>query len=86
MIEQQDRDLLTRGVELLGLYDIDVVNAISIDHNYDLSSIAATTAFYTTLPEGDSANAFKSLAVIAFYLGYLAGKEEGNLSLWEDQL
>ena len=80
-------ELLNRGMELLKEQDEDVMHAVTIDHNHDISSIAAAICHcYGVLPAEQATVVCKSMAEILFYLGYLAGKDEGNLKLWEDQL
>ena len=80
-------ELLDRGMELMKEQNEDVMHAVTLDHNHDISSIAAGVGHcYMVLPPEQAAVVNKTLTEIAFYLGYLAGKEEGNLSIWEDQL
>ncbi len=82
-------ELLVRGLELLGEYKdrSDIIHALTTDHNEDLSAIALSiTMIAMVLPGESSVRTAKSFVEVAFYLGYLAGKEEGNLKLWEDQL
>ena len=79
--------LLDRGLEIMKEQDEDVLHAATIDYNHDISSLAAAAGHcYMVLPPEQAMVVGKSLTEIAFYLGYLAGKQEGNLSLWEDQL
>lgn len=79
--------LLDRGMELMEEQDEDVMHAATIDHNHDISSIAAASGHcYMVLPPEQAVAVGKVMTEIAFYLGYLAGKEEDNLKLWEDQL
>ena len=87
MTEELYRELLNRGMELLKEQDEDVLHAVTIDHNHDISSIAAAISHcYAVLPEEQAITVCKSMAETLFHLGYLAGKEESNLSIWEDQL
>ena len=79
--------LFDRGIEIMKEQDENVMHAVTIDHNHDISSIAAAVGCcYMVLPPEQATVVGKTMAEIAFYLGYLAGKEEGNLSIWEDQL
>ena len=87
MTEDLYKELINRGLEILKEHDEDAIHAVSIDHNHDISSISASVGHcYMTLPPEMAAVVSKSMVETVFYLGYLAGKEEGNLKLWEDQL
>ena len=82
------KELLERARELLDEYDDVAIHAATNDYNTDLSALAALIG--GGVIGGASAeqlvSATKAAMELAFYLGYLAGKEEGNLKLWEDQL
>ena len=87
MTDQLYSEMLNRGLEIMKEQDEDAIHAVTIDHNHDISSIAAAIGHcFMVLPEEQAMVVDKSLTEIAFYLGYLAGKDEGNLTLWEDQL
>ncbi|KKM05594.1 hypothetical protein LCGC14_1752480 [marine sediment metagenome] len=81
-------ELLERARELLDEYDDVAIHAVTIDHNVDLAALAAiiTGGLVGGANLLQLINGTKSTVELAFYLGYLAGKEEGNLSIWEDQL
>ena len=87
MTEQLYQEMLQRGLEIMKEQDEGAMHAVTIDHNHDISSMAASAGHsYMMLPPEQATIVGKTLTEIAFYLGYLAGKEEGNLKLWEDQL
>lgn len=81
-------ELLERACELLGKYDEEALHAVTIDHNVDLAALASLIpgALMGRVDTQQLINTTKSAMEVAFYLGYLAGKDEGNLKLWEDQL
>ena len=81
-------ELLKRASEILDEYDEEAVHAVTIDHNTDLAALTSlvTGALIGGADMMQLINGAKSAVELAFYLGYLAGKDEGNLKLWEDQL
>ena len=82
------KELLERACELLDEYDEEAIHAVTIDHNTDLSALTSlvTGALMGGADMLQLISGNKAAMEVAFYLGYLAGKQEGNLSLWEDQL
>ena len=85
-------ELLERASELLDEYDEEAIHAVTIDYNVDLSALTSLVTeglmggFIRGADISQLINGVKATVEAVFYLGYLAGKEEGNLKLWEDQL
>ena len=82
------KELLERARELLDEYDDVAIHAVTIDYNTDISALASivTGGLIGRADLSQLIAGTKSAMELVFYLGYLAGKEEGNLKLWEDQL
>ena len=76
------------GMEIIKNIDFDAVHAISIDKNDELSFISAVIGTIALSSSDPIALSIVTKVAIeaAFYLGYLTGKAEGDLSLWEEQL
>ena len=83
-----DKEMMERGVELLMEVEEHDVHAVTIDHNKDISALAfAMTVGIEKAPDfSQQMNLIKCFFETVFYLGYLAGKNEGDLSVWEEQL
>ena len=66
-----------------------VIDAVCIDNNTTLSALSAGIASVSIVSGAASVNAAlytKIIMSLAFYLGYLEGKNSPDLSLWEEQL
>lgn len=66
-----------------------VIDAVCIDNNAALSALSAGIASVSITNGPASVDAIrytKTIINLAFYLGYTAGKDAPDLSLWEEQL
>ena len=81
-------EMAKRGTAQLERFDEDAIHVVTVDYNDVLSDISAALGllhFVRGVDEG-SARTTKCMIETVFYLGYLAGKNTPDVSLWEDQL
>ena len=65
----------------------DEITALCIDHNDTLSGLSASIGMVAMLGDLiETAQYTKAVIELIFYLGYQAGKDDPDLSLWQDQL
>ena len=86
-----DQDFLAmseRGKEAVKNGDYDAIHIVSRDHNEALSDLSAFIGAASMLINNpfDLSTIVKCAIEMAFYLGYTAGKDAPDLSLWEEQL
>ena len=81
------RDILRHSVELLDLVikDSERICAITHDSNDELTALATSIWFIQQQDQDieSLAGSAKMHIATAFYLGYLAGQKEGDLTVWE---
>ena len=65
----------------------DHISAIASDSNEDLTAIGAGLLLSNSSQDGEKlASSVKMHILLAFYLGYKVGRNEGDLSVWESSL